>query len=182
MTKERYFEKKKGLPGILRNIFLFLTYPFRHWGFLLFVLVVLAILYCVPVYWYKVPRAQIFDWYKGKVVQLQQMKITDKEKKGTDELIYSKSPAVSSIGRREFGQAAGGEIQSVDVLSQEVEDVVEFVSEVGVDNEQVASSNVVQTEEKVEAVQEKVVEKIEQTKQPKQVEKEGFKYKSCEYK
>lgn len=178
MTNEKYFNKKKGLPGLLRNIFLFLTYPFRHWWILLLVLLVLAGLYCVPVYWYKVPRNEILGWYRGKIVQLQQIKISVPEKKGTDELVYSDSPALSAVGRRGFGQVAGGEIRAVDVLSQEAEDVVEATIETTEDSVNVTVSDVVQTEEKPKMNPEKIVEKVEQ---PKQIEKKKFVYIDGEY-
>ncbi|MBP5399162.1 MAG: hypothetical protein J6Y53_01935 [Alphaproteobacteria bacterium] len=175
MGNERYFERKRGLPGLLRQMFLFLTYPFRHWGFLLLVLIVLAAMYCVPVFWYKVPQNEVVDWYRGKYGQIKQIKIPQVEKKGTDELVYVESPAASAVGRRGFGQA--GEIQRVDVLRQEADDVVE-VPEIVVESSEVVPSAVQKEEVKEEPKVEKVVKEVIET-EPK---KESFVYKKGEYK
>ena len=180
MKSGSYFARRSGLPGILRKMFLFLTYPFRHWGFLLFVLLVLVALYFVPVYWYKVPRSEIFDWYRGKVLQMQQVKTVDAEKKGTDELVYSESPATAAVGRRGFGQSAGGGIQTVDVLSNEAADVVEVASET-VDIEETEAAvlaNVQENAEKIEVKKEKILEQAEQQQQKMNAK---FVYQSGEY-
>ncbi len=154
-----YFSRKSGLPWLLRKIFLFLTYPFRHWVILLFVLAVLAALYCVPVYWYKVPQNSIVDWYKGKFVQLKQIKLPETEKKGTDELVYVENPAVATVGRRGFGQVGDAGIQRVDILRQEANDVVEVEKEVVVEKVENVPAKTEVAEPQKEIVVEKKVKK-----------------------
>lgn len=130
LKKKREEDLKKigGFAGFLHKIVMFLTYPFRKpLRFLLFLAFIGAIVYCVPVYYYKVEPRNIQDWYKSLFDTVKEQVVLPQNLKGTDTLVeVEQQPTAKDVRRQMFLKASGNSPQTVDVLAKESQDVVDI--------------------------------------------------------
>ena len=126
--KDEDLKKIGGFVGFLHKIVMFLTYPFRKpLRFLLFLAFIGAIVYCVPVYYYKVEPRNVQDWYKGLFDTVKEQVVLPQNLKGTDTLVeVEQQPTAKDVRRQMFLKASGNSPQTVDVLAKESQDVVDI--------------------------------------------------------
>lgn len=126
--KDEDLKKIGGVIGFFHRIIMFLTYPFRKpLRFLLFLAVIGAIAYCVPVYYYKVEPKNIQDWYQGLFDTVKEQVALPQNLKGTDALVeVEEQPTAKDVRRQMFMKASGNSPQTVDVLAKESQDVVDI--------------------------------------------------------
>ena len=126
--KDEDLKKIGGVIGFFHRIIVFLTYPFRKpLRFLLFLAVIGAIAYCVPVYYYKVEPKNIQDWYQGLFDTVKEQVALPQNLKGTDALVeVEEQPTAKDVRRQMFMKASGNSPQTVDVLAKESQDVVDI--------------------------------------------------------
>ena len=126
--KDEDLKKIGGVIGFFHRIIMFLTYPFRKpLRFLLFLAVIGAIAYCVPVYYYKVEPKNIQDWYQGLFDTVKEQVALPQNLKGTDALVeVEEQPTAKDVRREMFMKASGNSPHTVDVLAKESQDVVDI--------------------------------------------------------
>ncbi len=126
--KDENLKKIGGLVGFFHRIIMFFTYPFRKpLRFLLFLAVVGAIAYCVPVYYYKIEPGNIQEWYKSLFDTVKEQVALPQNLKGTDTLVeVTQQPTAKDVRRQMFLKASGNSPQTVDVLAEESQDVVDI--------------------------------------------------------
>ncbi|MBP3546973.1 MAG: hypothetical protein J6K16_07615 [Alphaproteobacteria bacterium] len=126
--KDEDLKKIGGLAGFLHRIVMFLTYPFRKpLRFILFLAVIGAIAYCIPVYYYKVEPKNIQDWYRGLFDTVKEQVALPQNLKGTDTLVeVTQQPTAKDVRRQMFLKASGNSPQAVDVLAEKSQDVVDI--------------------------------------------------------
>jgi len=123
----------RGAAAILHKTVMFLLYPLRKpLYFLMLLMILAAVAFCVPVFMFQVQPQQVPQWYLDKVkkvdtsVIMAKLNLAEEPKKGVDQLV--EMPVSAKMVRRQIFEKASrfSAPQPLDIMAEEAADVVPF--------------------------------------------------------